>query len=71
MRERVTIRAKNKDTPVTTIRDVELKVGKKVIPPEVITSIDIRVRPDEFITAEVELLVTDLDIDADGEVTLK
>lgn len=71
MRETVSIRAKNKDTPITTIRDVELKVGDKVIPPEVITSIDIRVRPDEFISAEVELIVTDLDVYADGEVTLK
>jgi len=71
MRENVSIRAINKDKVVTTIRDVELKVGDKVIPPEVITSIDIRIRPDEFISAEVELMVTDIDVYADGEVTLK
>ena len=71
MRQQVTITAKNKDTPITTIRDVELKVGDKIIPPEVITQIDIRIRPDEFITAEVELLVTNIDITAEGEVTLK
>lgn len=70
MRERISIKAKNSG-PVATIKDVELKVGKKVIPNDLITSIDIRVRPDEIVTAEVELLVTDLDIDAEGEVTLK
>lgn len=71
MREPVSITAINKDAQILTIRDVELKVGDKVIPSEVITSIDIRVRPDEYITAEVELIVTDLNIEADGEVTLK
>lgn len=71
MREPVSITAINKDAQILTIRDVELKVGDKVIPSEVITSIDIRVRPDEYITAEVELIVNDLNIEADGEVTLK
>lgn len=71
MREPVSITAINKDAQILTVRDVELKVGDKVIPSEVITSIDIRVRPDEYITAEVELIVTDLNIEADGEVTLK
>ena len=71
MRETVSIKAKNKDSEVTTIRDVELKVGDKVIPPHLITSIDIRVRPDEMVTAEIELLVNELDIEATGEVTLK
>lgn len=71
MREHVSITAKNKDTPVTTIKDVVLKVGDKIIPPEVITAIDIRIRPDEMVTAEVELFVKDIDVYAEGEVTLK
>lgn len=71
MREVVSIKAKNPNSPISTIRDVELKVGDKVIPNSLITSIDIRVRPDEVITAEVELLVGELDVNAEGEVVLK
>lgn len=71
MRDKVSIKAKNAQSPIATLKDVELKIGKKVIPNNLITSMDIRVRPDEIVTAEVELIVNELDIDATGEVKLQ
>lgn len=69
MTERITIKAKRKDSQIATVHDVVLKVGNKVIPPSCIAAIDIRIRPDEAITTEVELFAGSLDIVTEGTVT--
>lgn len=62
---KVSIKAKNDSNIPLTPKDVEVKIGRTVIPNHRILALDVRVRPDEIVSARLELLVDELDIDAE------
>lgn len=63
--KKVSIKAKNDSNIPLTLKDVEVKIGRTVIPNHRILALDVRVRPDEIVSARLELLVDELDIDAE------